>query len=136
VGVLVWKGDEILLVHRRGVHGDGTWSAPGGHLDPGETLEACAAREALEETGVEVTSVRFRAITNDVFRAEGLHYITVWMEGEWTAGDPAPLAEYELSKTRWFPRDELPGNLFPPLINLVRGRCYPEERGGLTDRRA
>lgn len=45
VGSIVSRGDEILLVRRASVHGWGTWSTPGGHLDHGETLEACAARE-------------------------------------------------------------------------------------------
>ena len=131
VAVLVRRGNEILLIRREGVHGDGTWSTPGGHLDAGEDLEACAAREALEETGVEVDDIRFRGITNDVFEAEGLHYITVWMEGIWKRGDARAIARYELSEVRWFSADDLPENLFRPLHRLVTGDCYPAEAGGI-----
>ena len=125
VGILVRRGREVLLIRRRGVHGSGTWSAPGGHLDPGESLEQCAAREAREETGVEVGNVRFLAVTNDVFEDERKHYLTVWMEGDYLGGEAAVEAEYEMSAVGWFKWDALPDELFLPLENLVEGRCYP-----------
>lgn len=133
VGVIVRRGEEVLLVRRDGVHGAGTWSTPGGHLDPGETLEACAAREAREETGVEVEDVRFRAVTNDVFEEEGRHYLTVWMEAELAEGEAEPRDTDELSEVGWFRRDRLPRPLFLPLANLMEGRCHPPGPGGGGD---
>lgn len=130
VGVLIRRGDEVLLVRRHAVHGAGTWSTPGGHLDFGESPEACARREAQEEVGVTIGGVRFRALTNDVMEAEGRHYITLWMEGEHVDGDPSPLADYELSEVRWFRWSELPSNLFLPFANLVAGVCYPGDGEG------
>ena len=125
VGVLVRRGDELLLVKRRGVHGDGTWSTPGGHLDFGETPEECAVREATEETGVTVNRPTFVAITNDVFDDDGLHYVTIWMEAEYRDGSAAAVAAYELAEVRWFARDDLPEPLFLPLGNLLASRCLP-----------
>lgn len=55
VGIIIEKDDQVLLLRRRNVLGDGTWSTPGGHLDYGETPEECAVREAHEETGVHVS---------------------------------------------------------------------------------
>lgn len=131
VGIIIRRGEEVLLVRREGVHGSGAWSTPGGHLDHGESPERCAAREALEETGVEVGDVRFRAITNDLFGAEGLHYVTIWMEGRYVAGEAAVRAGDEMSTLEWFRVDELPSPLFLPLENLLAGRCHPSEGGGL-----
>lgn len=130
VGVLIRRGEEVLLVRRKAVHGDGSWSTPGGHLNLGETLESCARREASEETGVELAGVQFRAITNDVFEADGIHYVTIWMEGDYLRGDPTVRADYELSEVAWFRSDALPSKLFLPFSNLLAGRCYPSHRGG------
>lgn len=131
VGVLVWRGEEVLLVRRKAVHGGGSWSTPGGHLNPGETPESCARREASEETGVELAGVQFRAITNDVFESDGVHYVTIWMEGNHLRGEPTVQADYELSDVAWFRWDALPSELFLPFSNLLAGRCYPSHRGGL-----
>ncbi len=125
VGVIITKNQQVLLLRRRNVHGAGTWSTPGGHLDFGESPEQCAVREVKEETGLEIDAVAFRAITNDVFAAEGRHYITIWMEGRYGAGDPILAAPYEASEIGWFPWNALPQPLFLPLQHLLDGNCYP-----------
>jgi 8-oxo-dGTP diphosphatase len=110
---------------RKGTHGTGTWTTPGGHLDFGETPEQCAAREAKEEVGVDVVDIRFRAFTNDVFESTGLHYISIWMEGRIAAGEPGIAAEDEVAEIGWFAWDQLPEPLFLPLENLVKENSYP-----------
>lgn len=122
VAIIVYKERRILLTRRQGAHGAGTWAPPGGHLDFGETPADCAAREAMEEVGVEIGPPRFRAITNDVFTAEGKHYVTIWMEAEWAAGEPRVASARELTEVAWFGWDALPSPLFLPLEHLVNGR--------------
>jgi 8-oxo-dGTP diphosphatase len=97
---------------------------PGGHLDHGEKPEDCAAREAREEVGVEVTGLRFRGITSDVFEDTGLHYITLWFEADHASGDPAVAAPDELDAVGWYGWDNLPRPLFLPLENYTAGRAY------------
>lgn len=125
VGVIITRDREVLLLKRKNVHGTGTWSTPGGHLDFGESPEECAIRETLEETGLHVANPRFRAITNDVFVAEDRHYITVWMEADYTSGEAVIASAYEASEVSWFSWDSLPTPLFLPFRNLLQGRCYP-----------
>ena len=52
VGVVCWRGEEVLLIKRGRAPRLGEWSIPGGKVELGETLEAAALRELLEETGV------------------------------------------------------------------------------------
>ncbi len=46
-GIVVNPNKEILWIFRRGF-----WDLPKGKLDPHETIEACALREVMEETGI------------------------------------------------------------------------------------
>ena len=127
VGVIVTRGDQVLLIERKGVHGQGTWSTPGGHLEYGESPEACAVRETMEETGVTIANVRALGFTNDVFEASGLHYITLWMTGEYESGEATVAAPYEVSTVGWFAWDALPQPLFLPLRQLLQGKSYPPD---------
>jgi mutator protein MutT len=51
VGAVIVHEGRVVLVKRRFEPLAGTWSIPGGAVEVGETLEACVAREMLEETG-------------------------------------------------------------------------------------
>jgi 8-oxo-dGTP diphosphatase len=54
VGAVIVEGDRVVLVRRAAQPMAGEWSIPGGLLELGETMRAGAAREALEETGLQV----------------------------------------------------------------------------------
>ena len=45
---------QVLLIHKKTGHGQGRVNGPGGKLDAGESLTACATREVLEEVGLQV----------------------------------------------------------------------------------
>ena len=123
--IIITRDDKVLLMRRKGPHGKGTWSTPGGHLDFGETPEGCAAREAREEVGLEVVDIRFRAVTNDLFEETGRHYVTLWMDGMSVKGEPTIESEEEVAEIGWFAWDSLPDPVFLPLKNLVRKNSYP-----------
>jgi 8-oxo-dGTP diphosphatase len=126
VGVIIVKDDKVLLMKRTGSHGTDTWSCPGGHIDFGESLEECAIRETKEETGVDIQNVEFIAITNDFFQLDHKHYVTVWMRGEYTGGEPKITSPHEGTEIGWFEWDKLPQPLFVPLQNLIDGNHYPQ----------
>lgn len=127
VGIITTKGKQVLLLRRKNVHGEGSWSTPGGHLDFGESPEECAIREAKEETNLEIKVLNFVAVTNDVFEVENKHYITLWMESEYSSGEPRLNAPYESDAMDWFCWDELPQPLFIPFQHLIKGQCYPPQ---------
>lgn len=127
VAAIVIKDGRVLLVKRQNVHGSGSWSTPGGHLEFGETPEQCAIRETEEEVDIQITNVHFVAVTNDIFRENGKHYITLWMAGVYISGEPRVAADYEIADLGWFEWDNLPTPLFLPFENLVSQKCYPPE---------
>lgn len=58
-GVLL-RGHKLLLLKRKEDDDTypGLWDLPGGHLESGESADACMIREAKEETGLDVEVVR------------------------------------------------------------------------------
>jgi 8-oxo-dGTP diphosphatase len=58
--LLVNSGHVLLQLRSRFVHQGGTWSIPGGAIEPGETVTAAALREAAEETGIPAEAVTIR----------------------------------------------------------------------------
>ena len=120
VAVFVWRGGKFLIQQRLGSHGSGTWSVPGGHLEFGESWEACAKRETLEETGMEITNVRFLTATNDIFKDENKHYITIWVEADWKAHEPVIMESDRLTAIKWVTFQDLPSPLFEPCWQNLR----------------
>jgi 8-oxo-dGTP diphosphatase len=56
--VAIVRRQDILLIERNRPPSEGLWTLPGGRLEPGETAEACAEREILEELGLTVFGLR------------------------------------------------------------------------------
>ena len=125
VAVIIAQDGRVLLLKRKGAHGEGTWAPPGGHLEFGESLEECAMRETLEETGVVISNVQFVAITNDVFGSEQKHYVTIWVEASYESGQARVAYSDKVEDVTWAAWNALPQPLFLPLRNLLSGRQYP-----------
>jgi 8-oxo-dGTP diphosphatase len=120
IGVFVFKDGKFLMQQRHGAHGAGTWSVPGGHLEFGESFEDTARREVMEETGLEITNVRFGAVTNDTFVDEGKHYVTVWMLSDWQSGAEHITEPDKCLAQEWHTFDDLPSPLFLPWEQLLQ----------------
>ncbi len=112
VGVFIFKNGKFLIGHRQGSHGEGTWAVPGGHLEFGEEFEQTAAREIAEENGLKIENIRFGAVTNDIFKVENKHYVTIWMISDWKSGEPEILEPHKCLEWRWVDFDSMPEPLF------------------------
>ncbi len=124
IGVLVLYKDRVLVGKRHASHGDGKWGFPGGHLEFGETAEACAARELFEETGLKATSIRRGPWTNDVIE-ESKHYITLFMIVDRFEGTLENKEPHKCEKWEWHFWDHLPAPLFDPIVSLKKMSFYP-----------
>ena len=123
VAVLIRNADKFLMIKRTGAHGEGTWSVPGGHLEYGESIEACAARETLEEVGLNIVPGKTIAVTNDIFDSNSKHYITIWVESIINPGYPtvAEIKEPDkILKLEWYGFSDLPVPLFEPCWQNLR----------------
>jgi 8-oxo-dGTP diphosphatase len=117
--VLILKDQSVLFGRRKAIHGEGTWGFPGGHLEHSESFEACARREVLEETGLEIGAIRLGTVTNDVFEDSGKHYVTLIMVADYVSGE-AELLEPEKSEVwQWFDWSAPPEPLFLPIRHAI-----------------
>jgi 8-oxo-dGTP diphosphatase len=104
--VIVEVGDRIVLVRRK--YPPAGWAIPGGFVEIGETVEAAAVREALEETGLAVTLTALLGVYSDPARDPRHHTVsTVYVgraEGSPSGGDDA-------AEARLFSEGDLPSPL-------------------------
>jgi 8-oxo-dGTP diphosphatase len=109
IGIVVIKGDQVLLCRRGKPPNVGSWTLPGGAQDVGETCEAAARRELLEETGLTVGELHFCAHVDTIRHDEAgrvrFHYTILDFTGLWVAGEP--IAGSDVSEVQWAPMDAL-----------------------------
>jgi len=108
VGIVCFRGDDVLLIRRGKPPRMGEWSLPGGRIEPGESEQEATHRELLEETAINAELVEKLAVIDARFGDfhYRLHdYLAIWRSGEPQAGDdalearffsPAQLAELQM----------------------------------------
>ncbi len=135
-GVVVFLFDEkgrILIGKRKGSHGAGTWSLPGGKLEFKERALSTISRELIEETGLALPPDRFTTrewldnIWVDPDKGQQ-HWITLFTEAFLYERDeqvPIRMEPEKCDEWRWVDPDVLLFNfnnqfqLFHPLQQYV-----------------
>jgi 8-oxo-dGTP diphosphatase len=127
VGVMIFEDGQVLMSVRKGSHGEGEYSFPGGHLEFGESFEKCARREVLEEAGIEIDNIRFQYLAN-VKKYDRKHYVHIGLLADWKNGEPQILEPDKNEKWQWYSLDKLPKPLFEmcrlSFISLQTGQNY------------
>jgi ADP-ribose pyrophosphatase YjhB (NUDIX family) len=102
VGGLVFRGDGKALFVRT-AKWSGTWGVPGGKIEYGEPSEVAFAREIREETGLEVSDVRF-ALLQDAIEEPEFHRSRHFLLLNYTAGtrDDSARLNHESLEGGWF----------------------------------
>ena len=104
-GILIVRGDRVLLVRRAIEPGLGHWTFPGGHVDRGETVEEAALRETLEECG----AVADLGDLLGLFSYPGRPVVIAVYRGALAVGSREPHAGDETLEVGWFTAEEVAG---------------------------
>ena len=109
VGVVVLRGNEVLLIQRGKAPNKGQWSIPGGKQRLGETIVQTVHRELLEETRVKIKQPALLDVVDVIMPDDKgeiqYHYTLVdyqaeWLSGECRSGD-------DVDAVKWVSFDEL-----------------------------
>jgi 8-oxo-dGTP pyrophosphatase MutT (NUDIX family) len=120
VHLLFFHEDQILLLRRFNTgYEDGNYSVPAGHLDGGETVLAAAAREAQEETGIQIKSedIVFSSVMHRIEEEERVDFF-VHVHG-WQ-GEPRNTEPDKCDELRWVNVNELPDNIIPYVRKAIQ----------------
>ena len=109
VGVVVLRGEQVLLIRRGKPPRLGGWSLPGGAQEVGETVHEAARREVMEETGVDIEVLGLVDVVDSI-RKDGdgrviQHYTLVDLCAAWRAGEPK--AGGDAMAAAWMPLAEI-----------------------------
>jgi mutator protein MutT len=131
-GVMILKDNQILLGLRNDdaekadseLHGEGTWTMPGGKQEYGETFEQGGIREVKEETNIDVKNIEVFCVQNDM--NEFAHFVTIGMIANEYSGDIKVMEPDEIVEWKWFDLDNLPTKIFFP-----SAKCIEKYKEGL-----
>ena len=130
IGVMIFRGGKILLQKRKGSHGSGEYSFPGGHLEYMESFEECARRETMEEAGIKIKNIKF-LLLNNLKDYAPKHYVHIQFVADWESGEAQNLEPDKCEGWGWYKLDELPSPLFktiPATLEALRTKQYYFDR--------
>jgi ADP-ribose pyrophosphatase YjhB (NUDIX family) len=109
IGVVLLKPDAVLLIRRAKPPAAGTWALPGGAQKLGETAEATARRELMEEAGLEAGPLQLVCHVDSIHKDDaGLvqyHYTILDFVAPWIGG--IPMAGGDVTDAVFAPLDSL-----------------------------
>ncbi|SEV99800.1 ADP-ribose pyrophosphatase YjhB, NUDIX family [Luteibacter sp. 329MFSha] len=106
VACVIARGDRFLIVEED-IGGRIAYNQPAGHLDPGETLQAAAVRETLEETGHHVALDAFLGVWQWMSPEHGEQVLRFAFAGHVLSHDVDRPLDTGIQRALWLRRDEV-----------------------------
>ncbi len=108
VGLAILRDGKLLLCRRMKTPEAGHWNIVGGKVDHMEPAELAARREAAEETGLAIGTIRYVGMTEQRIEADRQHWVSLLYVTDDTTGEPQLTEPDKLSEIGWFDLDDLP----------------------------
>ena len=125
-GIMILNSKNQVLLGKRNddpkkasskLHGEGTWTMPGGKLEYDESFEEGARREVLEETDIRLNDVEIICVNND--KNEHAHFVTIGMFSDSFSGEAHVMEPDEIVEWKWFDLNKLPKNIYFPSAKVL-----------------
>ena len=121
VSTAVFRDGKVLLARRGAKPSIGLWTLPGGRVEPGETLAIAAAREVMEEVGVDCAIIgvagAIDVIQNNPDGTLKAHYVVVSHAANWVAFEPT--TGPEAAEVGWFEPHAIPSTETTPGLQPI-----------------
>ncbi len=105
------KDEKYLMLHRVKKENDlnkDKWIGVGGKFEPGETPEECLLREVKEETGLTLTSYKFRGIITFISDEWGVEYMHLFTADAYEGELPEQaMRDCDEGELVWVPKTEI-----------------------------
>jgi len=133
IGIAVLRPDAVLLVRRGRAPALGQWSLPGGAQRLGETAEAAARRELMEETGLAVGALHLVAHVDSIHHDDAgriqFHYTILDFTAHWQGGEPR--AQDDAADARFVPYGALDSlGLWSEALRVIAAARHLLSSGG------
>jgi 8-oxo-dGTP diphosphatase len=124
--IMILKDGNVLLGKRNDdpekagsqLHGEGTWTLPGGKVDFGETILTAAKRELKEETDLDAKELELISVTDEI--VHDAHFVTMGFLCTEFEGEVKTMEPDEMTEWGWFSLEELPTPMFKPSAKMIK----------------
>lgn len=119
--VVLWRGDEILVMKRAAGFSAGGWFVPGGHVEGDERPAEACARELFEEAGIRIGAADLRIVDVMTYNTGGRNSAHIVIYSAECPEGAEPAINEEHHTARWMTPDAYIARFLDPSMLRERG---------------